>query len=555
MCKKLMFLISLVALLSLANGTYGDDFVWDGEGANGNACDLANWEFNPPGVDPVSPPTSGDDCKTECKIADADSRKTIEIGPGCDIVCKRWYAPTRDGEAGADQTFNMTGGSLTVYDRWRAVDGGPSRRGDINISGDALINVISDDEKCTRWAADDPDSAIGLDAYVTIGGFAQVNIQPTIRAGAGDLYGGYANIVHEGESTVNITEHYRPCDEGTADVTLRGDAELNVGTAPAWAHTNASDWGHMMFNSKLGDSSLTVQDTAQLWCRNRLSLGGFDVGVMRDVDLTMTGGTINTGALDLATGINCTSTADISSGLVVVRGTLTAARSDGTSIATINLSGDAEVQCNSLSLQRGATFPYNGATMDISDDAQLILEGNVLTAVFALRDAGKLTACGGAQSPLMASYDGGSDKTTVWADCSIAGCAAWDPTPLNTATEVDQTLGLLEWRMGQGMGNMDFHYIFLSDDEACVTDADCGVGGSAEACSRGWERGDPNHDISDLSLDLWTTYYWRVDEFVTSCCLGYVWNFTTGCALVTADINMDCLVNFEDYALVASTWM
>ena len=103
------------------------------------------------------------------------------------------------------------------------------------------------------------------------------------------------------------------------------------------------------------------------------------------------------------------------------------------------------------------------------------------------------------------------------------------------------------------MTGSDFHYIFFSDDEACVTNADC-MDFSAP-CSRMWERGDPCHPIDDLSLDLWTTYYWRVDEFHTSCCLGSVWNFTTGCALVVTDINMDCVVNFEDYALLAGDWM
>ncbi|MHC4346427.1 MAG: hypothetical protein ACYSUP_17280, partial [Planctomycetota bacterium] len=38
-------------------------------------------------------------------------------------------------------------------------------------------------------------------------------------------------------------------------------------------------------------------------------------------------------------------------------------------------------------------------------------------------------------------------------------------------------------------------------------------------------------------------------------CRGDVWTFTTGCELIGGDANLDCLVNFVDYAMVAGTWM
>ncbi len=31
-------------------------------------------------------------------------------------------------------------------------------------------------------------------------------------------------------------------------------------------------------------------------------------------------------------------------------------------------------------------------------------------------------------------------------------------------------------------------------------------------------------------------------------------SFTTGCAIVPADTNHDCLVNFEDFACMADSW-
>jgi hypothetical protein len=58
------------------------------------------------------------------------------------------------------------------------------------------------------------------------------------------------------------------------------------------------------------------------------------------------------------------------------------------------------------------------------------------------------------------------------------------------------------------------------------------------------------------NLPLWQTFYWRVDEFNEDATItrGDVWRFTTGCELIPGDINLDCLVNFEDYAELAATF-
>ncbi|MHC4156276.1 MAG: hypothetical protein ACYST6_15335 [Planctomycetota bacterium] len=34
-----------------------------------------------------------------------------------------------------------------------------------------------------------------------------------------------------------------------------------------------------------------------------------------------------------------------------------------------------------------------------------------------------------------------------------------------------------------------------------------------------------------------------------------MWTCSTGCAIIKGDNNLDCLINFLDYAAVASTWM
>jgi hypothetical protein len=58
-------------------------------------------------------------------------------------------------------------------------------------------------------------------------------------------------------------------------------------------------------------------------------------------------------------------------------------------------------------------------------------------------------------------------------------------------------------------------------------------------------------------LPIWTTHYWRVDSKCETgeMTKGDVWSFTTGCDPVpTGDVNLDCLVNLDDWALILTTW-
>jgi len=58
------------------------------------------------------------------------------------------------------------------------------------------------------------------------------------------------------------------------------------------------------------------------------------------------------------------------------------------------------------------------------------------------------------------------------------------------------------------------------------------------------------------NLPLWMDHFWRIDEFNDdfTTTKGDVWKFTTGCAAINGDTNNDCILNFLDYADVASTW-
>jgi hypothetical protein len=93
------------------------------------------------------------------------------------------------------------------------------------------------------------------------------------------------------------------------------------------------------------------------------------------------------------------------------------------------------------------------------------------------------------------------------------------PQPANAATgvKVDATL---DWRPGREAGS---HKVFLGTDQAAV------AGGTAPATTVA------NHGFAPASLNLATTYYWKVDEVNTVTYPGDVWSFTTADYAVVDD--------------------
>jgi hypothetical protein len=134
-------------------------------------------------------------------------------------------------------------------------------------------------------------------------------------------------------------------------------------------------------------------------------------------------------------------------------------------------------------------------------------------------------------------------------------CHAWGESPEDGSTEICPDV-CLTWEMGGcGMGGHpgDKHYVFFGTSYEEVNEADIGdphplyVGffppGLEEYCPP--------------DLELWTTYYWRVDEkpFGQPTVKGPVWSFTTGCEIMPGDINLDCIVDSRDWAMLADDWM
>ena len=141
---------------------------------------------------------------------------------------------------------------------------------------------------------------------------------------------------------------------------------------------------------------------------------------------------------------------------------------------------------------------------------------------------------------------------------------AWGPTPEDGAIHQKVSV-VLTWNTGRWVGyppvTSGRHLIYFGDDEAAIEAIPTGNTGSPYY--RGFVYADDplEWDPADamLTLDLWETYFWRIDEYnkapdpPETYMKGNVWSFTTGCEL-EGDINLDCLLNFEDYAMLADDW-
>jgi len=142
-------------------------------------------------------------------------------------------------------------------------------------------------------------------------------------------------------------------------------------------------------------------------------------------------------------------------------------------------------------------------------------------------------------------------------------CQAWGPDPPDGQTQVRSDLAemVLSWQPGNCLGSKSRHFVYFSTDESCVTTQPAWpTPGYSTPPPAGCYLGFTN--VGDLQknvgvLPMWTTYYWRTDEICqdASVCKGQPWNFTTGCDLAVSDLNIDCVVNFEDYIMLAGVWM
>ena len=113
---------------------------------------------------------------------------------------------------------------------------------------------------------------------------------------------------------------------------------------------------------------------------------------------------------------------------------------------------------------------------------------------------------------------------------------------------------MLEWIEGDCLGHMGRNAIYFGTDRTMVDAAT-----PTDSEFKGYQTAG-NNTYNVGNLPLWETFYWRIDEFNREpdeepLTKGKVWSFTTGCELVVGDMNIDCVVNFKDYAELMSAWL
>jgi len=214
-------------------------------------------------------------------------------------------------------------------------------------------------------------------------------------------------------------------------------------------------------------------------------------------------------------------------------------REDG---AAALLGGTLEVTCES-------SLDIEDAVFDIRDGV-LILAGDKMAFVEEYRQQGRITACGGTGF-LSIDYDPSDDKTTV-----IAFCPCCRPSPWDGA--INQSIfTCLSWCRGSTF--VVRYYLYFGDnfDEVNnAADPTVPPGRGSYRWDERWDICPASFDMNPMELELWKTYYWRVDQIRMSGppLRGDVWRFSTGCELLREDFNKDCIIDFKDLAEIGAEW-
>jgi hypothetical protein len=512
MYRKLMFLISLVALLVLANGTFAAEIKWDGGGVGDSFCTPENWEG-----DVV--PGPGDRAEMEWR-ADGENHCVID----CAVVVNDFRVP-RGGDPCLTIVDFVSGGSVLAGN----VDVGDDASFQWNFSGTTSFITTDGEAKVADGGDTEVWWNISDDAYVEFAG--------KVRMGDGDGQTVHFNM-SGGTMNIGPGEYWRLGDDGGGDVTISGGS-INV--------FGEGNDGRIRFICRKATQIITVTGGEQ-WCNGEYEIGGSTGGNNSSAFclMNMSGGIINAGSVRVGGGKTDT-TLNVSGGLMIARGEFSVRDSDDGTVE-VNLTGGV-IQAGSIRI--------DDSVMDINDTGTLILEGNQLGTVSDLVGLGKLTGCGGPRG-IIADYGvTNSGKTTVTATCNFDKCQAWAPSPADGAAEVQSVVTdvNIAWEEGDCLGFRGRNSVYFGDDFDDVTDADTN---SPEWLGFFQFRGGDAF-VNVGNLPLWENRYWRIDEFngiedVDPVTPGNTWTFTTGCAAILGDINMDCLVNFLDYAELANTF-
>jgi len=505
MYKKLMFLISLVALLGFVSVVSAVD--WTGDGATASACDVGNWDGAIAGQElQVNPATGGSrgpifDCgaiAVDSVRGGPDGDMAIDWVSGGHLTVTDWderWGTEGDGVA----TFNFLGGSLTCLEERMRIANEESDAF-INVSGDFVLTVV--DGEFRFGDSDDIDVT-----WVMDGG--------TINLPEGDLQFGDdcgGSMTFTG-GTLDIGERFRI-------IGRKKSQTVNIGGT-----TDMYMDGDFRIGENCGEDEAAT------------------------VTLNMTGGTVDARRVNTngdASGDDGIIEVNLSGGLLIAREEFKVNETDGAT--TVSITGGV-LECGDIDLNSDGVVDVNGPiepNPGAKTEGVIIIDGDKTAKVAGFVSDGALIGNGSARG-VGYDYDvTNSGKTTVYAQ-DYDKCVAWGPTPANGATGV-VVAKLLEWNPGQYLGARGRHGLYLSDDYDEVLAAS----GTAFPFKAWILPPAASYDTTSLGLELWKSYYWRIDEIGEAPCplgVGEVWTFTTGCELIDGDLNLDCVVDFKDYAM------
>jgi hypothetical protein len=536
MCKKLMFLISLVMLLGLAGLASAADIAWDPAGVDDYWGTDDNWAgdvkpgpgdnavVNPAGATPARGPIVNSVEQCDFVNGGPSGDMAIDIVSGGSLTVLHWEE--RWGEdPGGTATFNFLGGSLTMLQEEGDSTFRVANHGDVvmNISGDFVWNNPGG---ARMGDNDDATFEINMDG-------GTLNFDDCLKLG--DDGAGTANF---SGGTLNIEWMNIVARRELQTINISGDVDFNL--EDEFLIGENLDGGEAIVNMSGGtidaDRLAMTEDDAD-------RSGG-------DATLNMSGGEIN------------------------VREVIFPWRNGYPGEYTINmLAGTGTINCDDLKVQDNGVLNCEGGMVNVgastltirdggmvniaSEDFVLCLAGDQTALVAALEGAGKI---GGYYDDMLGIFRGDIIVVYDGTNTCIKGvppiyCQAFGPDPGDGASEIGSNCNIiLSWMTGDCVLSKGRHFIYFGTDEDAV--ATCPGPPSPGPEYQGMNFAmDTDWDIGPLPL--WQTFYWRVDQGCQdgSICPGQVWSFTTGCELIGGDINLDCLVNFLDYAQLAATWM
>ncbi len=242
-------------------------------------------------------------------------------------------------------------------------------------------------------------------------------------------------------------------------------------------------------------------DTLDMTGGSLTTSGWFIIGyqAVNDGTFNVSGGTANIGT-NLFVGFQGAGNVNITAGTITVSNTFGIAQLAGSS-GNVYLNGGT-ISCGSLSMLTGAAMDIGGGT--------LIINGNITLTINSYISSGWLTAYGGGGTLAVDYNVTNPGKTTVTANSPEK---ASYPSPGNGTTGISMNADL-SWTAGIYATSHDVY--FGTDPTPDATE---------------FQGNQPGTTFALGTLDLATTYYWRIDEVDTgdpaSPWIGDVWSFTT----------------------------